>query len=79
MSPSDRVALYRRVIGFLRLSELPLATLSERLQWELRGAIFEAMLVTGVMVESPRQQLTLLIRLLNTVLEEQSCEKLENS
>jgi hypothetical protein len=66
-----RIALYRRVLGYMRFSDKDQSTLSYRAQVELKSSVFESMLITGVMVERAPEQM----RLLSIILEDALAER----
>jgi hypothetical protein len=71
MALLDRIALYRRVIGYLRFCEYRKGTLSKRMRFELASATAEASLMTGVPTQEPSEQLHLVRVLLAECLSQQ--------
>lgn len=68
MPLEHRIALYKRVIGFLRYCELRQESFSVRMKEELKTNIHLASLITGSMIFEAREQLHLMRVLLADVL-----------
>lgn len=60
MSGPDRIALYRRVIGFLAFYEYKSHTLTARMRWEYQSALAEAQSINHDEDRDPHRQLHLL-------------------
>ena len=67
MPREQRIKLYREVIGWLRLTELPPNRITWRQGFEMRCAINTAILITGVPTGIAKEQLKLMIKKLESV------------